>query len=240
MNIQVSKKIVIDLFRRKLIVDNCFEFFAFIKITNQNKRVDRIARNRQQLSLSSMSIINVLMQIRDNSALSFDRNYMFHSKTSFNFKSKNDVFIHIVDANMSMMQIRNVITKAIIISRHAKLERVLNYEKKDCYLTLSNDAHLVVKSKKQVFKNSFKLVLVDLVTAVMYIDLIRQSPSSVITAEIATRNIFNVSHFTITAVSKTKPFLSIMKAIFPRGIIIYKNEVTRAKFEIIIDRFSEL
>ena len=187
-----------------------------------------------------MSIINVSVQIRGNSALSVDRNYMFHSKASFDIESKNGVFIHIVDVNMSMMQIRNVITKAIIIFRHAKLGRVLNYEKKNCYLTSSNDAHLAVKSKKQIFKNSFKLILVDLVTVVMYIDLIRQSPFSVITAKIVTANIFSVSHFTITVASEAKSFLSIMKTVFSRNIIIYENEVTRIKLETIIDRFSKL
>ena len=34
MNIQASKKMIIDLFRRKLIVDNCSEFFAFIEVIN--------------------------------------------------------------------------------------------------------------------------------------------------------------------------------------------------------------
>ena len=46
MNIQVSKEMVIDLFRRKLTVDSCSEFFAFIEIISQNKRVDPIVRNR--------------------------------------------------------------------------------------------------------------------------------------------------------------------------------------------------
>ena len=120
-----------------------------------------------------MSIINVSMQIRDNLTLSIDRNYMFYSKISFNFDSKNDVFIHIVDVNMSMIQIRNVSHQAIIIFHHAKLKRVMNYEKKSCYLTLLNNVHLIVKSKKQIFKKNFKLILIDLITVVMYIDIIQ-------------------------------------------------------------------
>ena len=134
---------------------------------------------------------------------------MFHSKISFDFESKSDVFIHIVDVNMNIIQIRNVTHKTIIIFRYAKLKRVMNYEKKDYYLTSSNNVHLVVKSKKQIFKNSFKLILIDLVTIVMYIDLIRQSSFSIITT-----NIFDVQHITIIIVSKTKSFLSIMKTVF--------------------------
>ena len=55
---------------------------------------------------------------------------MFYSKISFDFKSKNDVFIYIVDVNMNIIQIRNVTHKTIIISRYAKLKRVMNYKKK--------------------------------------------------------------------------------------------------------------
>ena len=55
---------------------------------------------------------------------------MFHSKTLFNFDVAKDVFIHIIDVNISMIQIRNVTLKIIIISRHVKLKRIMNYEKK--------------------------------------------------------------------------------------------------------------
>ena len=90
----------------------------------------------------------------------------------------------------------------------------MNYEKKDYYLTLSNDAHLIVKSKKQIFKIFFKLILINLVTVVMYIDIIQQSLFSIITTKIVTTNIFDVQHIIVIIVSKTKSFLSIMKTVF--------------------------
>ena len=145
INIQTSKEMIIDIFRKTLIVVNCFEFFAFIEVINQKRRIDRIVQHRQQLSLSLFFVINVLMQIRGNATLSIDRDYMFHSKASFDFDSKDGIFTHIVDVNISMIQIRNAIHKAVIISCYVKLKRVMNYEKKDCYLTLSNNAHLTVK-----------------------------------------------------------------------------------------------
>ena len=240
MNIQISEKMIINIFRKTLIVVSCFEFFAFIEIISQKKRIDRIVRNRQQLSLSFFFVINVSMQIRDNATLSIDRDYMFHLKASFDFDSKNDVFIYIVDVNINMIQIRNATHKTIIIFRHVKLKRVMNYEKKDCYLTLSNDAHLTIKSKKQIFKNLFKLALANLVTIVMYIDMIQQWSFSIITTKIVTTNIFDVQHIIVIIVSEAKSFLSIMKTIFFRKIIIYENEVIRVKLKTIIDRFSKL
>ena len=77
-----------------------------------------------------MLIINVLIQMRNNLTLFVERDYMFHFETSFNFEVKNDVFIYIIDINMSIIQIRNVTSKIVIIFRHVKLKRIINYEKK--------------------------------------------------------------------------------------------------------------
>ena len=55
---------------------------------------------------------------------------MFYFEISFNLNLKNNVFIYIINVNVFMIQIRNVINKIIIISRYAKLNRILNYKKK--------------------------------------------------------------------------------------------------------------
>ena len=71
---------------------------------------------------------------------------MFHSKVTFNLDSEDDVFSHIVNVNVSMMQVRNVTDNSSTISRHAKLNRILDYEKKDCYMTTSENDHWKSKS----------------------------------------------------------------------------------------------
>ena len=55
---------------------------------------------------------------------------MFYFEISFNLNLKNNVFIYIINVNVFMIQIRNVINKITIILRYAKLNRILNYEKK--------------------------------------------------------------------------------------------------------------
>ena len=73
---------------------------------------------------------------------------------------------------MFIIQIRNVIDTITIINRHAKLKRVLNYEKKYCYVTSSKNANLIIKFKK-LFKIFFKLTLIDLtVTFILTIKFI--------------------------------------------------------------------
>ena len=66
INIQIVKKIIIDISQRKLILFNCSKFFIFIDVFSVDKRVKRIIKNKQIMTLSLMSITNVSIQIRNN------------------------------------------------------------------------------------------------------------------------------------------------------------------------------
>ena len=128
--ISVRISTIINISQRKFILFNYSNFFIFINVFNVDKRVKRIIKNKQIISLSLMLIINVSIQMRNNSFLSKKRDYMFYSKVFFNFDVENDVFIYIIDVNMSIIQIRNVTSKIVIIFRYVKLKRIMNYEKK--------------------------------------------------------------------------------------------------------------
>ena len=86
MNIQEFENITIFISKRRLLIDNCVEFFVFIDIINIDKRVDRLIRIKKIMLLSFYSIINIFIQIRDNFCLFFDKNYIFHSKVNFELK----------------------------------------------------------------------------------------------------------------------------------------------------------
>ena len=220
INIQIVEKIIIDILQRKFILFNCSKFFIFIDVFNVDKRVKRIIKNKQIVSLSSISITNMLIQIRNNLFLSKKRDYMFHSKTFFNFDVESDVFIRIIDVNISMIQIRNVTSKIVIIFRHVKLKRIMNYEKKNCYLTSFENVHLTIKSKKIMFKNLFKLTFVDLIVAIVYF---ANSTFS-----------FMISIF-VDFIVKSK-----FETITFRKIIIYNDSIIRVKLKKIINKFFEL
>ena len=86
INIQTSENMIIDIFRRQLTIINCVEFTIVIEIINSNKRINRIFKNKTSIFLSLHSVINVFIQVRENSALSTSRDYMFHFEVSFNLK----------------------------------------------------------------------------------------------------------------------------------------------------------
>ena len=171
INIQKSKNMIISILKQRFFVDNCVDFSTSINVVNVEKRVNRVIRNKSILSLYSYFVTNIFIQIRQNVSLSIDRDYMFHSKISFNFEYKKNVYFHIVNVNIFIIQIRNITNETYIKLRHVKLNRVFDYEKKNYYMTISKNAYLIVKLKKQIFKNSFKLTLTKLVNISMLVDV---------------------------------------------------------------------
>ena len=171
INIQKSKNMIISISKQRFFVDNCVDFSTSINVVDVEKRVDRVILNKLILLLCSHFVTNVFIQTRDNVSLSIDWDYMFHSKISFHFEYKKNVYFYIVNVNIFIIQIRNVTNETYIISRHVKLNRVFDYEKKNCYMIISKNAYLIVKLKKQIFKISFKLTLTKLVNVSMLVDV---------------------------------------------------------------------
>ena len=159
----------IFILKRRLLINNYIKFFVFINIINVDKHVDRLIYIKKIIFLSFYFVINVFIQIRNNFCLSIDKNYIFYSKINFELKLKNYVYSYIVNINIFMIQIRNIIEKIYIISRHVKLNRILDYKKKDYYLTNSKNIYLTIKSKKQIFRNFFNLVLTKLINVFIFV-----------------------------------------------------------------------
>ena len=216
---------IISISKRRFYIDNCVEFIATINIVDVEKRVDRLIRIKKIIFLSFHFVTNVFIQIRDNFCLSIDKNYIFHSKINFELKSKNNVYFYIVDVNMSMIQIRNIIDETYIVSRHVKLNRVFDYEKKNYYLTNSKNVYLIVKLKKQIFKNSFKLALTKFVNVLILINELLSKLFNVNNNIVFNINVFAIIEFVI------------IEMITSREIIIYNNDQTRCQLEKIIDQF---
>ena len=206
MNIQKIENIKLNVSKRRFKIDNCVKFSIIINIANVDKRVDRLIRIKKIISLSFYFITNVFIQIRDNFYLSINKNYIFYSKFFFDFKSKENVYSYIININIFIIQFRNIIDKTYIVSYYVKLNRVLDYEKKNYYITTSKNAYLTIKFKKQLFRNSFKLVLTRFINIFMFVfelilNLIIASYNVVV--ELSQINqIFNIAKF-FTIITKS-------------------------------------
>ena len=154
----MSENMTINYFNNQLSMTSCEDFVIVISINLIDSRVNRVIRIKAVIRLALNAMIEVLIQIREKDNLSSRRDYLFQSATSIELKSEDDVFTHVIDANINFVQIRNVTTELVVLLRHAKLERIQDYEEENCYLAALESMHLVAKLRK-TFKNFFRLVL---------------------------------------------------------------------------------
>ena len=95
INIQKLKNITISILKRCFHINNCVEFINIINVINVEKRVDRLIRIKKIILLSFYSIINILIQTRNNFCLLINKYYMFYLKVNFELKlKKKRVFLY--------------------------------------------------------------------------------------------------------------------------------------------------
>ena len=141
MNIIESEIIDVLMNNNTLHVENC-DVIAFItiKFKNNDKRINRIIRVITIVTISSHSTIAIIVKFRDKS-MSINRNYFFHFISDVRLESNDEFFVHIVDVNVDVVQIRNVTNKFCIISRNVKIDKFHDFEKKNCYVVDSKNRH---------------------------------------------------------------------------------------------------
>ena len=154
----ISENMTINYLNNQLSMTSCEDFVIVISINFIDSRVNRVIRIKAVIRLALNTMIEVSIQIREKDNLSSRRDYLFQSATSIELESEDDVFAHVIDANINFFQIRNIITESIVLSKHAKLKRIQDYKEENCYLTILKNMHLVAKLRK-TFKNFFRLVL---------------------------------------------------------------------------------
>ena len=113
------------------------------------------------MSISINSIIIILYKLRSKFNLLIDKDFMFIFQwlKSLNFKS--DIFSHIVDVYINVMQIRNINSSTIYIFKNSKINVIQKYKKKKCYLISEKNVYLVANFKfhKLIISNFFKRFL---------------------------------------------------------------------------------
>ena len=120
----MSENMTINYLNNQLSMTSCEDFVIVININLIDSRVDRVIRIKAVIRLTLNAMIEVSIQIREEDNLSSRRDYLFQSATSIELKSENDVFAHVINANINFVQIRNTITESVVLSRYVKLERI--------------------------------------------------------------------------------------------------------------------
>ena len=141
-NIMCPEGMIANLQTRKLIIDSC-NMTTPIICTLIDFRINRIVRSHHVVTISAHIVVTV--SFKQDVDLSVERDYSFQPHvTSINFGAKDDIMTHIVDFKTSMIHVRNVIDKAITVSKHTKLDKISDFDEENCYHVDVADIHLVV------------------------------------------------------------------------------------------------
>ena len=150
VNTIILKKIVINIDKQKIIINSC-EIIIKFNIKFKNQRIDRIVRILQQLTISLYTHITIFVKIKNKQLLN-DKNYFFLLTNESRLKIAKSFFAYIINVHLIVVQIRNLINKSIIIFKNKKVKQLQNFKKKNCFLALIENRHLVVKFLKQLKK----------------------------------------------------------------------------------------
>ena len=163
-----SKNIVFHVDKKKIIIENCDNFFtSLIVITKNEKRVKRIVRTQINAVISTHFCSAISIKIRDRKLS--NRDLMFNFEHIERLDKKNEIFTHIIDVNFFIVQVKNIIDELIIIKRSKRLNIFVEYEKKNCYFVNSKIRHFVAKSWN---KRTLKLNAVAFVEIVVFIEIV--------------------------------------------------------------------
>ena len=168
MNIIESETIDVLINSNTLHVENCeITVLIIIKLKSNDERINRIIRAITVVTISFHFTIAITMKFRDK-FVSANRNYFFHSIFDVKLKSNDDFFFHIVDVNVDVVQIRNVIDKFCIIFRNVKIDKLRDFEEKDCYVVDSKNRHFVAVA---IFSWIIKLKHLTVFDLAIFVDL---------------------------------------------------------------------
>lgn len=205
---------------RVLTIDSC-DMIAPLTCTSFKNRVNRTATTQHATIISTHSIAKMSIKIKSYHLFG-GRNFSFQpSSTSIiDLDFEEEVMAHIMNANTSMMHVRNAIAKSIILLRHTKLNHIIDFEEKSCYHADSIDAHLAidVSWKRKIF-NKLIAVVGLIMVAIFDIMTSRSDRSN------GFLNTIEAPHIAMEAASKL---------ITLEGIIIYDTTTTHQLLSIVV------
>jgi hypothetical protein len=148
MNIMSSEEMILNFKRKIMIISICDDFETSIFIKRREQSMNRAVRIASQITISAEKVMTISVRIRDDQ-ISRDRDYSFFLKTNKSLESEEEFFAHITKAKITIVQIRNTSNKLYFLLKNYKIDHLKDFAEKKCYLTSSQNRHLVIESTKQ-------------------------------------------------------------------------------------------
>lgn len=140
--------------QQKLTIGSCGNFSAPLEVVARDdggERIKRTIRSEANVTIPAHSCSTVPIKYRGSRLP--DRDMLFNPNDIEKLGQEGGVFSHIVDANFSVVQIRNTTSKPVSIARNEQLGTLTDYEEDGCYLASPEIRHLAAGSwTKRVLK----------------------------------------------------------------------------------------
>ena len=146
-NIITSQEITMNLKTRTIKLERCQRLNISIDVVARTQpHFKRIIRIKSSITIASN--ITTEVPIAYNDTIPEDRDFLFEPDCAQEFESANEIFAHIVDFTISMIQIYNVTAVPIRLPRKARLEALYEYKQDGVFLTTSTEANLAIENVK--------------------------------------------------------------------------------------------
>lgn len=142
-DIMCPEGMIASLQTGKLTIGSC-DMTAPITCTPAGPRINRTVRSHHAVTLPAHSVVPVPFKSQ-GSAIPSGRDYSFQPHTtSLDFGAEGGIMAHVMDAQTSVIHVRNAMDKPILVPKHTKLGRITDFEEEGCYHADVSDAHLAV------------------------------------------------------------------------------------------------
>ena len=132
-DILVSEQINVLLSQRKAVIRSCRNIELDLNVTTLSNQTNRLLLLNDQITVSVYD--SIIVQIKPLQDLLTDQDLLFESECKL---ADVYVYISIVDHTLTSIEVCNNFSKAVIISHHTPLSRIVEYKADSCFLISSD------------------------------------------------------------------------------------------------------
>ena len=134
IDILASESMLLDFGKRTLCIGSCQNLVTDIDILSKSEpNLRRVVRAKSRITVSAHAFMEIPVHVK-GSALPSDRDFFFEPSYSHDLGRNGGLYTHIVDASLSMVQLKNESDKPVTIQRHARLGEVTEYNGDGCFM----------------------------------------------------------------------------------------------------------
>ncbi|SLM41272.1 hypothetical protein LPUS_12228 [Lasallia pustulata] len=240
MDILGPEKIDLLFTSEKMVMNSCKGLVVLITTTSQTGQpVKRNVQTVKKVLIEPYTLSKVPIRLRGTAELP-DRTLMFqpeyHNAIQQLAEGDGAIYVHVVDSQMTFIQIRNNSNEPIVLGRHAHLGYISECLEENCYL-VSPEAHgLAGKASSKIHRS---LWVRTLLTATSILCRIIQAAFTGTSTLPHHKDLKSGISSSVVAPA-IQNLNQSLETILPNGIMIYGQAEISARYSEVVNRYPDL